>query len=344
MKVFEINGDTGASKILVGEQIVRLSEYMPDHNNVVVITDTNLFRLYSNHMDKYQIIQIGTGEAIKNLETVNQIYRQMQEFGVDRSWYVLGFGGGIVCDIAGFVASTYMRGLSFGFVSTSLLSQVDASVGGKNGVNFNGYKNIIGTFNQPDFVLCDIELLNTLPDKELTNGFAEIVKHACIWDADMFVYLENNYKSALELKHEVVEYLLYRSVEIKSGIVQQDEREKGLRKLLNFGHTIGHAIEKNTSFTHGEAVSIGSVAASKISVVESGLNAGQSERISNLLRNFDLPIQCPEGITEHVQDAIIMDKKRKAKHIDFVLLTEIGKAEIKSLSIEKVKEYVATVC
>jgi 3-dehydroquinate synthase len=200
------------------------------------------------------------------LETVTTIFNQLVDMEVDRSTLILGIGGGIVCDIAGFVASTYMRGTPFGFVSTTLLSQVDASVGGKNGVNFGGYKNMVGVFNQPEFVVCDMMLLKTLPFREIQCGFAEIIKHGAIADHRMLDFIENHRDAALDLESRIVEHLVYRSVEIKAGVVTRDEREKGERRKLNFGHTFGHAIEKLTGIPHGEAVGIGMVMAAALSV------------------------------------------------------------------------------
>ena len=162
----------------------------------------------------------------------------------DRASFIVGIGGGIVCDVTGYAASTYLRGLKFGFVASTLLAQVDAAVGGKNGVNWEGYKNMIGVFNQPDFVICDPLLLRTLPRREVLSGMAEVVKHALIADAGLFSYLEENGSGVLDLRPEVMERLVCDSVRIKSSIVNRDEREKGERRLLNFGHTFGHALEK----------------------------------------------------------------------------------------------------
>ncbi|MEA1949641.1 MAG: 3-dehydroquinate synthase family protein, partial [Thermodesulfobacteriota bacterium] len=241
MKTLEIHGSTGDSTIRVGEKLLDLGKYIPSEN-VVIITDVNVKRFYQNNFPPHPVITIQTGEKIKNLDTVRSIYGELVELGVDRSTVIIGIGGGIVCDITGFVASTFLRGVKFGFVSSTLLSQVDASVGGKNGVNFKGYKNMVGVFSQPEFVICDLNLLNTLPQKEVLCGLAEIVKHAAIGDGDLFEYLEEHYRKALALDSAVIERLVYDSVVIKSAIVNKDEKEKGERRKLNFGHTFGHAI------------------------------------------------------------------------------------------------------
>jgi 3-dehydroquinate synthase len=331
MKTIEIQGSTGDSFIYVGETIQNLGNYIPTEN-VVIITDKNVKQLYENAFPPHPVITIGTGETIKNLDTVRNIYEKLVAAGADRSTFIVGIGGGIVCDIAGFVASTYLRGVRFGFVSSTLLSQVDASVGGKNGVNFKDYKNMVGVFNQPEFVICDLNLLKTLPKKEILNGMAEIVKHGAIEDAGLFAYLEEHSQKALDLDIEVIEKLVYDSIVIKSAIVNQDELEKGARRKLNFGHTFGHAFEKTTSVAHGEAVSAGMVVASKISVKEGHLPSKDAQRIETLLQEIGLPVRI-QAEWESVLDALTKDKKRKGNHIYFVFLHEIGNAFVDQIPI-----------
>ena len=171
MKTIQIKGGTGEAAILVGESLDRLHQYAPIENTII-ITDIRIAEIYGKRFPPSKVVTIGLGEGSKNLKTIENIYQQLLAFGADRSTYLVGIGGGIVCDVTGFVASTFMRGLRFGYVATTLLSQVDASVGGKNGVNFRGYKNIVGVFNQPEFVICDLSLLKTLPDREISSGFA----------------------------------------------------------------------------------------------------------------------------------------------------------------------------
>ncbi|MBW2573868.1 MAG: 3-dehydroquinate synthase [Deltaproteobacteria bacterium] len=333
MKTLEIHGSSKNSTIRVGEKLQNLGNYIPGEN-VVIITDVNVKRFYQNNFPLHPVITIQTGEKIKNLDTVRNIYGKLLELGVDRSTFIIGIGGGIVCDITGFVASTFLRGMKFGFVSTTLLSQVDASVGGKNGVNFKGYKNMVGVFNQPEFVICDLNLLSTLPEKEVLCGLAEIVKHAAIGDADLFQYLEENYQKASALDAAVIERLVYDSVVIKSAIVSQDEKEKGERRKLNFGHTFGHAIEKTIGVRHGEAVSAGMVMASKLSVKKGHLQAKDAQRIKNLLRDLKLPISL-QADRKTVLDALRKDKKRQGDLINFVLLEGIGKPFVDKISINE---------
>ncbi len=339
MRALEIKGTTGTSKILVGEQLENLEKYIPAEK-FVIITDTNVGRIYRKDFPSCEVIEIATGEKIKNLDTVKYICEQLMGFEADRSVFLIGIGGGIVCDIAGFVASTYMRGVRFGFVSSTLLAQVDASVGGKNGVNFHGYKNMIGCFNQPEFVICDMSLLKTLPKREVLCGFGEIAKHALIGNAAMCDYIEKHFKRALDLDEEVISRLVYDSVVIKSSIVNKDEREKGERRKLNFGHTFGHAIEKSTDeLLHGEAISVGMVVASKLSAKKGLLSTQDTKRIEALLTKLALPISLDTD-REQMMDAIKKDKKRMGDVIDFVLLDGIGKATLEKISIKELEEVV----
>ncbi|KPK29091.1 MAG: 3-dehydroquinate synthase [Nitrospira bacterium SG8_3] len=339
MKSLMIHGSTGDSIILIGESLQNLQKYIASER-VVVITDSNVRRLYGKDFPPYEIIEIGMGEKIKNLDTVKAIYGKLLELETDRSSFIVGIGGGVVCDIAGFAASTYLRGVRFGFVSSTLLSQVDASVGGKNGVNFEGYKNMVGVFNQPEFVICDMNLLKTLPQKEVLCGLAEVVKHAAIGDSNLFSYLEENEKKVLQLDEEVVEKAVYDSVLIKSGIVNRDEREKGERRKLNFGHTLGHALEKTAGAPHGEAVSVGMVVASVLSEKKGYLSTEEKGRIEALLKKFQLPTRVRfDG--KRLFEAVRKDKKREGEEIHFVLLQGIGNAVVEKISVTELETLVS---
>ncbi len=335
MKTLEIHGSSGISTIQVGERLENIKTYLPSDNNII-ITDINVLHFYQKEFPPYDIISIDTGENVKNLDTVRYIYERLVELEADRSTFIIGIGGGIVCDIAGFVASTYLRGVRFGFVSSTLLSQVDASVGGKNGVNLKGYKNIIGVFNQPEFVLCDLNLLQTLPEKEVLCGLAEIVKHAAIGDIDLFTYLEEHYENVLALDLEIMEKLVYDSVKIKSTIVNMDEQETGERRKLNFGHTFGHAVEKTTGVPHGEAVSVGMAMASALSVQRGNLPAKEAERIEALLEKLKLPTRVQMD-KERLFDALRKDKKREGNKIYFVLLDDIGTAVVDEIPLKELE-------
>jgi 3-dehydroquinate synthase len=340
MKSVKLDTPIGKSVILIGERLENLKKYLPV-NLPIIITDTNVQKHWGHYFPPGAVITIDTGEEIKTLDTVGVLYDKLLELDADRASFVVGIGGGIVCDIAGFVASTYMRGIRFGFVSTTLLAQVDASVGGKNGVNFEGYKNIVGVFSQPEFVICDQNLLQSLPPREFQCGFAEIVKHGAIADDHLFEYLEQNWARALEHDPEVIEKVVHDSVIIKSTIVNRDATEKGERRKLNFGHTLGHAIEKVLQVPHGEAVSAGMVLASKLSEKKGYLQKDDTTRLSSLLEKFRLPVRL-EFNPQQVIDAIGKDKKREGDHLKFVFLQKIGKALVEEIPIQEIVEVLQT--
>ncbi len=336
MKSIDLSGSGKTCRILPGVSFDRLNEFCaPD--NTVIISDENVRNLHSDKLSTYRTIEIEPGEVHKTLETVNTIYEQLLALETDRFTNIVGVGGGIVCDIAGFAASTYLRGLSFGFAPTTLLSQVDAGVGGKNGVNYLGYKNLIGTFNQPEFVLCDFSFLKTLPYDELKNGIAEVIKSALIGDSAFFEYIENNCKAIVALNNDALEKIVGDALTIKTDLVSRDERESGERRKLNFGHTIGHAIEKTSGLPHGEAISIGMVLAAKLSETRETLAREDVLRIESLLASFDLPTEF-EGNRDALMDAIRKDKKREGAVIHFVLLNGIGNAIIEPIGVTELEE------
>ena len=341
MKTFHINGGYGRSSIYVGERLKNLENYLPD-SQAIIITDENIKKYYQKEFPDVPIITIGTGEGIKTLATIETILKKLIHFSCDRSSFVVGVGGGIVCDIAGFAASTFLRGVKFGFVSTSLLSQVDASVGGKNGVNLDSYKNMIGVFNQPEFVICDIDLLNTLPKKEISNGLAEIVKHALISDAGLFNFIEKNYQKALALDYDTIFRLVIDSVKLKSQVVQKDEKESNERRKLNFGHTIGHAIEKIEKAGHGRAVAMGMVAAAKFSQARHLINQKDVSRICSLLTDLNLPTTLEYNAKEIIR-AAGKDKKKQGSDLFYIFLEQIGKARVEKISFDEMNTFIASV-
>ncbi len=337
MRKLKIKGQYQDSTLLIGERLQNAGSYLSG-KKVIILTDAIVQNLYQKQFPPGDIITIGIGEINKNLDTVRETYNKLVQLKADRSTFIIGIGGGVVCDIAGFAASTYLRGLRFGFIPTTLLAQVDASVGGKNGVNLGGYKNLVGVFNQPEFVLCDGNLLKSLPEREILCGMAEIIKHAVIADIDLFDYLENNYENTITLEDDTVEKLVYDSIVIKSTIVNRDETEKGERRLLNFGHTIGHAIEKCTDFNHGEAVSVGMVTASGLSVEKGLLASAEVQRLKLLLQKFRLPTKVNVS-SDAVLDAIDKDKKRERDKVHFVFLKELGNAVVKEIAIGELKKF-----
>ena len=274
-------------------------------------------------------ISLPDGEAYKTLETVEDILDTLIEGGANRDTTVVALGGGVVGDIAGFAAACYMRGVEFIQVPTTLLAQVDSSVGGKTGVNHASGKNLIGAFHQPRAVLIDTETLQTLPDRELKAGLAEVIKYGAIGDADFFAWLEGNVDALLARDPQALAVAIRRSCELKAGIVAEDERESGRRAILNFGHTFGHAIERCQGYgkwLHGEAVAAGMVMAAQLS---SG-NIVLAERIGNLLERAGLPTRPPAIDALDLLAAMGMDKKVLQKRLRFVLLRGLGEAFVTS--------------
>ncbi|MDR3187858.1 MAG: 3-dehydroquinate synthase [Prevotellaceae bacterium] len=326
MKQISLHG----SRILIGESADNIREYLPS-SQVIIITDGNVRRHYSALCDAFPTIEIGLGEPNKTLATIDHVTSELVRLEADRRTFILGVGGGIVCDVAGFAASVFMRGLPFGFVSTSLLSQVDASVGGKNGVNHKGYKNMLGVFAQPQLVICDPQSMSTLPQRELVAGFAEIVKAAMIADASLFAYLEENAEKALQKDPQTLEHLVYEAVKIKADIVAVDEREQGERRKLNLGHTFAHAIEKNTALTHGEAVSVGLCKVAQLAVMLNLMSAGEQKRVESILQRLTLPttVDVP---TPALCAAMRKDKKKSGEAIHVVLPVGIGRCEVREMA------------
>ncbi len=319
------------SRILVGEKLENLMDYIPENiSSLVLVTDENLKAFYQSKFPDYPTITIGVGEKIKTWQTVEFIIEELVKIGADRHTFLVGIGGGIVCDITGYVASIYMRGIRFGYVSTSLLSQVDASVGGKTGVNFRGFKNLIGVFNQPEFVICDTSMLRTLPMDEIKNGLVELIKHSIICDAELFAKVESRMDEILRLNFDVLQELIYESIKIKTAIVNRDEREKGERKKLNLGHTIGHAIESLTGIPHGQAIALGLISMAELSYHLGHCNREDMDKVKKLISILDMPkIGIPSN--KELMNLIMKDKKKNAEKIDFVFMKEIGKVSVEEI-------------
>jgi 3-dehydroquinate synthase len=324
------------SEIFVGRVDDGLKRFT-QNRRVIVITDANIDRLYHNLISQYEHIIIGHGEGNKNLVTVQNIYTQLMDMGADRSTLLVGIGGGIVTDITGFVATTYMRGMDFGFVATTLLAQVDASVGGKNGVNILNYKNMVGTFAQPRFVITDVEFLRTLPQRELRAGMGEVVKMAIIGDSELFDFIESNISDNCYTNTDVMQRIVLDSIRLKADIVDRDECERGVRRVLNLGHTIAHAIEKCThKLNHGEAVAVG---LSKISHVSNSLeilNNEDMQRIDHLLVKIGFSLDMPVAMSDILRE-IRYDKKKSNNLLRIVLPESIGSCRIVEMPFEEVE-------
>ncbi len=311
-----------------------LLEKLTSKENSVIITDENIFNRNKKKFKGWNTIVLKAGEEFKVQATVDSIIDQMIGYGLDRKSFVVGVGGGVVTDIAGYVASIYMRGVKFGFVPASILAMVDASIGGKNGIDVGAYKNMVGLIRQPSFLLYDYTLLKSLPKEQWVNGFAEIIKHACIKDAAMFKLLEQHKLADFQKDNALLNKLIQRNAMIKAKVVEQDEFEQGDRKLLNFGHTLGHAIENKYQLPHGYAVSIGMVVAAYLSVNEAGFKG--VERLVSLIEKYGLPAFAKFD----VEEAILMmraDKKRIKDELHYVLLEKIGKGIIKPLTTKEIQ-------
>ena len=321
------------SGIYIGPVKDILSGVLPE-GRVVVVSDATIDRLYHPLLEKYDTVLIGLGESVKTLQTVETIYRRFIELGVDRSTFVLAVGGGIVTDVAGFAASTYMRGLKFGFVSTTLLGQVDASVGGKNGVNVAGYKNMAGTFTQPQFVICDPGLLRTLPDREFRAGLAEVVKAAIIADADLFGRIENTTFEALRTDTDLLTDAVSAAIRVKADIVERDEHESGDRRKLNLGHTLAHAIEKcSNRMNHGEAVAVGTALIAGAAVKLGVLSEADRDRIVHVLMQLGFDLTPPVDVKRLLKE-VGKDKKNEEGILRIVLPVGIGDCEVRPMKID----------
>lgn len=322
------------SQVIFGSAATLLGGLIPEGTRVIAIADANIDRCHGELLEAYEKIIIGQGESVKTLHTVEELLRELVAREADRSTFLLGVGGGIVTDVTGFVASIYMRGVHFGFVPTTLLAQVDASVGGKNGVNLDGYKNMVGCFNQPDFVVCDSSLLASLPDREFRAGLSEMIKAAVIGDEELFEMFENHTFEAFRDDAELLSRAIERSVRVKAAIVERDEREAGERRLLNLGHTIGHAIEKSSrQMLHGEAVAAGMAVVARWAA-EQGICSGEcADRICSVLERYGLPVGSPVD-QNALRKAITRDKKRRGNRLALVVPVRIGECRIEMVDMD----------
>jgi 3-dehydroquinate synthase len=338
-----IHGSTGESRLIFNDSFRNFRKYIPSGKQTVILTDSTIAGLYKKEFEGIPVIELGHGEKFKTIQTLEKIFEAFLNLNVDRSWFVLGFGGGIVSDVTGFAASIYMRGLPFGFISTTLLSQVDASVGGKNGVNFGEFKNMLGVFAQPSFVICDPELLETLPERDFVSGFGEIIKAGAIRNLQLFEYLESNVEPALKKDRQTLGKMIYESVKIKARVVQNDEKESGERRILNFGHTFAHSIELYMGLTHGEAVAIGMMLAARASVKMGLLKPDEADRLKKLLENYQLPVRF--NLDKNlVFNTLLKDKKREGDSINLVLLEGLENAVVRKVTLSQMEEIVDDLC
>lgn len=320
----------------VGQELKRLKRPV---SSVVIISNRDIDRYYGDivrtSLDREgfanHTLLIPAGERYKSLETANRLFGDLLQRKIDRHSIIVALGGGVIGDLAGFVAATYERGVRFMQVPTTLLAQVDSSVGGKVGVNHSLGKNMIGAFLQPQVVLVDPLALKSLPKREIRSGLAEIIKYGVIWDENFFAYLEHNVDSILRLDSQTMQHIVRRSCQIKAHVVEEDELESGLRAILNYGHTTAHAVETYTSYeryTHGEAVAIGMVVAARIAHSMGMLRAEPVHRLSRLLERFGLPTHLPKADPGVLMSLMDTDKKAVDGKVRFVLPDKIGHVEI----------------
>jgi 3-dehydroquinate synthase len=341
MRQVKLTTPAGETDIVVGEHLssrLRMLEHEP-----VLLIDEHVIVEHNDTFEPFRSVTIPSGESHKTLQTVEEIYRELVNMEIDRSTLIVGVGGGLATDVAGFVASTFLRGIPIGFISTTLLGQVDASIGGKNGVNLDGYKNMIGNIRQPSFVWCDLSLLRSLAKREYVSGIAEVMKYGFIHDIRFMEYLERHMDSLLNQETGVLEQVVATSVAIKADVVQKDEKESDLRKILNFGHTLGHAIERHKQILHGEAVAVGMVLAARLSHLQGLLTSSEVDRVERLVLSAGLPAHLNLDPGEIYQN-IRKDKKKSGDDIHFVLLKGLGNTLIRPIALSELKAIVYDLC
>lgn len=319
------------------EQSIKGVDSYCDRAKTVFITDRNIFQHYATFFENRKVIVLEPGESQKNMQTVERIISQLIEMGTAKDHFIIGMGGGVVTDITGFVASIYMRGVQFSFIPTSMLAMVDAALGGKNGVNSGLHKNMAGTTTQPKWIIFDRTVLYTLPHEEWVNAFAEIIKYAAVFDENLFAQLEKYSLDQWRGRHYLTARLLYICTHIKSLIVEKDVYDTGERRLLNFGHTLGHAIEKSSELPHGKAVAAGMAFAAGLSEQLSGF--GDKERLMRVMEKYELEPRFSFD-KEKVLDMIKLDKKREQEHINFILLEKTGKGIIQPIPVHDLEQMI----
>ncbi|WP_276132145.1 3-dehydroquinate synthase [Polluticoccus soli] len=307
-----------------------------DRKQAIIITDSNIAGQYKSLFQSFQaVITIPAGEKNKSLTTASSVITQLLAQKTTKKTWIIGVGGGVVTDIAGFVASVYMRGVPFGFVPTSLLGMVDAAIGGKNGVNLGLQKNLVGNIKQPRFILYDTSFLKTLPEKEWSNGFAEIIKYAMVFDERLFTELSKRDIGYYRDNPNALSTLIESCVNMKNKIVLADEQEGGARKLLNFGHTAGHAFETLYQLPHGYAVGLGMILACIISE-KYGLHSSAKNKLAIALLKYQLPITL-DFDKSRIMEILRLDKKGNADSIDFIMLQHIGEAVVRNIPFDVIE-------
>ncbi|MBR1730011.1 MAG: 3-dehydroquinate synthase [Selenomonadaceae bacterium] len=345
MKIVKVDLDKNSYNIFIGgdlkSEIKNFAANEKFSKKAMLITDSNIEKIFADQIVSLlesaglnvKIFVVPAGETSKSLSQAEKIYTAAIEYGLDRKSAIFALGGGVVGDLAGFIAATYLRGLPFVQIPTSLLAQVDSSVGGKVAVNHQLGKNLIGAFYQPKAVFIDLNFLKTLPEREIKSGLGEIVKYGVISDKNFFDYLNDNADKILTLDHSIMEKIISRSCEIKANVVSHDEKESGLRRILNFGHTMAHSIEEASGYsryTHGEAVAVGMIGAAFISRELKMIGDEEFKRLENLINKLKMISHVENCDVDHMFKSIFRDKKTINGKISWVLMKSIGEVSINS--------------
>jgi 3-dehydroquinate synthase len=352
MKTLEVDLGTRSYPIHIGADLIDQSPLFnacEKASSLFIVTNTTVAPLYADRLSKtlekfgksIRKIVLPDGESYKDWKHLQLIFDDLLKFGADRQTMLLALGGGVIGDMTGFAAASFMRGIRFIQVPTTLLAQVDSSVGGKTGINHPLGKNMIGAFHQPVAVIADLNTLKTLPARELSAGLAEVIKHGAIADADFLDWIEANVAELLACDTSAMAHAVLRSCEIKSAVVSADEREGGIRAILNFGHTFGHAIEAGMGYgewLHGEAVGCGMVMGAELSHRLGQITKPEFDRLSHLIHSMNLPIEPPKFGSDRYMELMQVDKKTEGGTIRYVLLEKIGKGQIKSVPDAQVIE------
>jgi len=342
METISIKTNSREYDVLVGENLIGPDNFRDaDDKEVLLVADNGIpsnviekiETILKERSSKFHSLRMLATEEKKSFSSLQEIHDSLMEMGYSRECILYAMGGGIICDMTGFAAATYQRGVDFILIPSTLLSQVDASVGGKTAINHKKGKNMIGAFHQPKKVITDISFLESLQPRQLTDGLSEIIKHAIILDEEFFVWLEENINELLLKDSSLYEYAISKSIQLKESVVSRDETEKGVRKWLNFGHTFGHAIEMYGNFeefSHGEAVALGMLMATNLSLELSELNIEEAKRIKELIKNvLNIKLLSSKFDSEVLHEMMSSDKKKTGDVLNFVTVKAIGMADIK---------------
>ena len=352
MKTLEVDLGNRSYPIYIGADLIdrpELFKACEKSSSIYIVTNTTVAPLYAERLTKtlgtfgktVRTIVLPDGESYKDWKNLQLIFDDLLKFGADRQTMLVALGGGVIGDMTGFAAASFMRGVRFIQVPTTLLAQVDSSVGGKTGINHPLGKNMIGAFHQPVAVIADLNTLKTLPARELSAGLAEVVKHGAIADAQFLDWIEANAKPLLACDTDAMSHAVLRSCEIKSAVVSADEREGGIRATLNFGHTFGHAIEAGMGYgewLHGEAVGCGMVLGADLSCRLNYITRAEADRLKKIIQSMNLPIAPPKFGGERYLELMQVDKKTESGQIRYVVLEKIGKAQIQGVPDTQVLE------